>query len=552
MMPASETPPTGWTAVVGLHAINKDGANDWQGLVVSEAVLGGRDKWAKVSGIVSLGSSATRAHVWISTRGLSGSGTPGYNLYIDDFVITDVTDAVEAQSTANANADAISSLQTKVGDIDGKVTAQASQLSSLSSKVDSSSSKVDQMSKTLSDSQSTQASLNTSLQSQIDAQASANIKNQTDLNSAVTSIATIKSTQATQATQLSAIAKQQTDMTASLNNQSASIQTLQESVANNDSLKSTWMVKMETNSAGQKYAAGIALGVDGKSQQSQFLVQADRFALINTSNGNTTTPFVIDNGVTYMNSAYIKDGAITDAKIANASISSAKIAQHIQSDNYIDGQRGWAINKNGAAQFNDVVVRGTIYATDGWFNGTVYANRVEGDIGSFAINIAQHRTRKVPKATWQWFELARFRRQNFDQVINIRGGLIQTDSITIDGGAKLRAGMSYSPGADGGLDPRYLSYAMLLRGTGATSGGGSMEIGIELAYETGGATRLLTAQASMDVDNMSFVVPAGSGDAILRYGCYLDRNGQMVLTILSRFDAFAARNNNVVRGSSTP
>lgn len=552
MMPASETPPTGWTAVVGLHAINKDGANDWQGLVVSEAVLGGRDKWAKVSGIVSLGSSATRAHVWISTRGLSGSGTPGYNLYIDDFVITDVTDAVEAQSTANANADAISSLQTKVGDIDGKVTAQASQLSSLSSKVDSSSSKVDQMSKTLSDSQSTQASLNTSLQSQIDAQASANIKNQTDLNSAVTSIATIKSTQATQATQLSAIAKQQTDMTASLNNQSASIQTLQESVANNDSLKSTWMVKMETNSAGQKYAAGIALGVDGKSQQSQFLVQADRFALINTSNGNTTTPFVIDNGVTYMNSAYIKDGAITDAKIANASISSAKIAQHIQSDNYIDGQRGWAINKNGAAQFNDVVVRGTIYATDGWFNGTVYANRVEGDIGSFAINIAQHRTRKVPKATWQWFELARFRRQNFDQVINIRGGLIQTDSITIDGGAKLRAGMSYSPGADGGLDPGYLSYAMLLRGTGATSGGGSMEIGIELAYETGGATRLLTAQASMDVDNMSFVVPAGSGDAILRYGCYLDRNGQMVLTILSRFDAFAARNNNVVRGSSTP
>lgn len=553
MMPASETPPTGWTTAVGLHAINKDGANDWQGLVVSEAVLGGRDKWTKVSGIVSLGSSATRAHVWISTRGLSGSGTPGYNLYIDDFVITDVTDAVEAQSTANANADAISSLQTKVGDVDGKVTAQASQLSSLSSKVDSSSSKVDQMSKTLSDSQSTQASLNTSLQSQIDAQASANIKNQTDLNSAVTSIATIKSTQSTQATQLSAIAKQQTDMTASLDNQSASIQTLQESVANNDSLKSTWMVKMETNSAGQKYAAGIALGVDGKSQQSQFLVQADRFALINTSNGNTTTPFVIDNGVTYMNAAYIKDGAITNAKIGG----------EIRSDNFVDGSQGWRVGKDGSSQFHNVVVRGhveansgsfrgAVYATDGWFQGTVYANRIEGDIGSFAINIAQHRTRKVPKATWQWFELARFRRQSFDQVINIRGGLLQTDSITIDGGSKLRAGMSYSSGADGGLDPGYLSYAMLLRGTGATSGGGSMEIGIELMYETGGWDRLLTAQGSMDVNNMSFVVPAGSGDAVLRYGCYLDRNGQMVLTILSRFDAFSARNNNVIRGSSTP
>lgn len=62
---------------------------------------------------------------------------------------------------------------------------------------------------------------------------------------------------------------------------------------------------------------------------------------------------------------------------------------------------------------------------------------------------------------------------------------------------------------------------------------------------------LVTAQESMNVDNMSFVVPAGTGDAVLRYGCYLDRNGQMVLTILSRFDAFAARNNNVIRGSST-
>ncbi|QPG08046.1 DUF1983 domain-containing protein (plasmid) [Klebsiella pneumoniae subsp. pneumoniae] len=50
--------------------------------------------------------------------------------------------------------------------------------------------------------------------------------------------------------------------------------------------------------------------------QSQFLVQADRFGLINTSNGNTTTPFVVENGVAYMNAAVIKDGSITNAKLA--------------------------------------------------------------------------------------------------------------------------------------------------------------------------------------------------------------------------------------------
>lgn len=341
MMPASEAPPSGWTVVVGLHSINKDGGNDWQGITFNEAGLGGRDQWVKFSGVVKVSPSVTRSHVWISTRGQSGSNTPGYAVYIDDFVITDITDAADAQATADANATAISSLQTKVSDIDGKVTAQTSQLSSMQSKVDASSSKVDQLSKTISDSQSTQASLNTSLQSQIDAQASANIKNQADLNSATTSIASIKSTQATQATQISAMAKTQTDMTASLNSQSASIQTLQEAVSNNDALNSTWMVKMQTNNNGQKYAAGIALGVDGKNMQSQFLVQADRFALINTSNGNTTTPFVIDNGVTYMNAAFIKDGSIGSAKVGD-----------LMSSGFQENVRGWRISRDGTMNIN--------------------------------------------------------------------------------------------------------------------------------------------------------------------------------------------------------
>ncbi|HBQ8586297.1 TPA: hypothetical protein L9B03_004861, partial [Klebsiella pneumoniae] len=182
MMPAAEAPPSGWSVAVGLHSINKDGGNDWQGITFNEGSLGGRDKWVKFTGVVSLSASVTRSHVWISTRGQSGSNTPGYSVYIDDFVITDVTDAAEAQQTANANATAISSLQAKTSDLDGKITAQTSQLTSMQSKVDASSSKVDQLSKTISDSQSTQASLNTSLQSQIDAQASANIKNQADLN----------------------------------------------------------------------------------------------------------------------------------------------------------------------------------------------------------------------------------------------------------------------------------------------------------------------------------------------------------------------------------
>lgn len=551
MMPADQAPSSGWTTLVGIQSQNAAGQNAWQAAVtVSEASLGARDKWVKFTGIASNnGAGRTRAVVWISTRGATGNGTPGYSLYIDDLVITDVTDAKAAQDASDATASAVSGLTARVTDAEGKITAQAQQQTALATKVDNANSRVDNMAKTLSDNQSTQASLNTSLQSQIDAQAAANIKNQTTLDNTIKSVASITSTQQTHATALEALATQQTTLTSSVGDLSASVQNTAKTVADvNGTVSSLWSMKVETVN-GKNVGAGITLGSNGET--SDMILYADRFSLFNRNNATAVPVMIAEGNELYIDTARIKNSSLTSTKIADGSITNAKIGNEIRSNDFVDGSRGWRIAKDGSSQFNNVIVRGAVYATDGWFQGTVYANRIEGDIGSFAINIAQHRTRKVPKATWQWFELARFRRQNFDQVINIRGGLLQTDSITIDGGAKLRAGMSYAPGSDGGLDPGYLSYAMLLRGTGATSGGGSMELGIELMYETGGATRLLTAQESMNVDNMSFVVPAGTGDAVLRYGCYLDRNGQMVLTILSRFDAFAARNNNVIRAASS-
>lgn len=108
--------------MVGLNVQNDAGANSWLGAAnVSETALAGRDKWVKFSGYAkATAKGATRAVVWISTRGANGSNTPGYNLFIDDMVITDVTDAYNAQSTADATASAVDSLTTQVsqqGDI---------------------------------------------------------------------------------------------------------------------------------------------------------------------------------------------------------------------------------------------------------------------------------------------------------------------------------------------------------------------------------------------------------------------------------------------------
>ncbi|WP_277657240.1 TipJ family phage tail tip protein [Seleniivibrio woodruffii] len=62
------------------------------------------------------------------------------------------------------------------------------------------------------------------------------------------------------------------------------------------------------------------------------------------------------------NSANIKDGVVTNAKIANAAITTAKIADIIQSTNYVEGASGWKIQKSGAAEFNNVTVRGVVDA----------------------------------------------------------------------------------------------------------------------------------------------------------------------------------------------
>lgn len=387
MMPADQSPSSGWSTLVGLQTQNAANNNNWPtAITINEAALGARGAWKKFTGTLRVAAGHTRGAFWVSTRGTTGTGTPGYDLYIDDVVVTDITDAKEAQDSANANASALTSLTSRVTYVEGQVTSQASQLSSLTSQVNDASSKVDQMAQTITNNEKTQSSLNTSLQSQIDAQASANIKNQTELNNATTSLAAIKSTQQTQATTISALSQQQTNLTAQVGGQSAELQELKKTVVENGNVNSTWMVKMETNSNGKKYAAGIALGIDGKNLQSQFLVQADRFGLINTSNGNTTAPFVVENGVAYMNAAVIKDGSITNAKIGS----------EIRSDNFVDGSRGWRVGKDGSSQFHNVIVRGhveaesgsfkgTIDATDGVFRGTVQASRFVGDICSAGV-----------------------------------------------------------------------------------------------------------------------------------------------------------------------
>jgi predicted phage tail protein len=148
------------------------------------------------------------------------------------------------------------------------------------------------------------------------------------------------------ATNESATATKIEQLNVSVGQNSAAIQQTSTAYADTAGKLSTmWSVKMQVTANGQYVAAGIGLGIEntGAGLQSQFLVSADRFAIVNTiAGGAIAVPFAVQGGQVFMNSAFIQD----------ASIGNAKIGFFIQSDNYIAGVQGWRIDKAGNFELN--------------------------------------------------------------------------------------------------------------------------------------------------------------------------------------------------------
>ena len=123
----------------------------------------------------------------------------------------------------------------------------------------------------------------------------------------------VTSEQTARANADTALGKRVDTVSAKADSASSTVQQTSQAVADvNAKVSASWTLKMETSTSnGQKYAAGMALGIDG-SGLSQFLIRADRFGLVNSVDGKVTTPFVVENSVAYMNGAYIKDGTIVN------------------------------------------------------------------------------------------------------------------------------------------------------------------------------------------------------------------------------------------------
>lgn len=157
-----------------------------------------------------------------------------------------------------------------------------------------------------------------------------------------------------------ASATQINSLKVTVNGQSAAIiQNSQVSADINNNLNAMYSIKVAVDSNGNKYAAGMGIGVQNtpSGMQSQVLFVADRFAVMAQAGGTVTLPFVIQNGQTFINDVFFRD----------ASIQFGKITDSLKSDNFVAGKTGWNMPKSGNAELNNVTVRGALYATTGNF-----------------------------------------------------------------------------------------------------------------------------------------------------------------------------------------
>ncbi|ELS5802826.1 hypothetical protein R5P57_004417, partial [Klebsiella pneumoniae] len=126
---------------IGLSLQYQD--NSWQWPAVTKAAKDlSTAQWTKVSGYLkSTKSGIKQAMVRISIPNVS-SVKAGNSFLIDDLVITEVTDAYNAQSTADANANAISTLDSTVSQQGDQITSQGNSITKLTNDLSTTNSNV--------------------------------------------------------------------------------------------------------------------------------------------------------------------------------------------------------------------------------------------------------------------------------------------------------------------------------------------------------------------------------------------------------------------------
>ena len=185
----------------------------------------------------------------------------------------------------------------------------------------------------------------------------------------------------TQSTDKQALSSDISKVQASVNETNAKVTQNSTAIANVDgTVKSQYTLTTEAVGAdGQKIVSGFTSLNDGKS--SEFVIQADRFAVINKQNGETKMPFVLANNKLALDGDMIATGSISGDKIVAGTEIKAPIIKggRVESGHFAGGSLDIG-NGNCTIQEN-----GDFYAKNGKFEGTVYAEKIVGDVVDFEV-----------------------------------------------------------------------------------------------------------------------------------------------------------------------
>lgn len=131
-------------------------------------------------------------------------------------------------------------------------------------------------------------------------------------------LSSLQSTVTQQGTTISAQASSISGLNTTVGGHTTSINTISSTQnTTNGKLNTLYSVKLAINSNGQYYGAGMGIGIENtpSGMQSQVLFVADRFAILNSVNGTASSPFVVQNGQTFIADAFINKATVTNAII---------------------------------------------------------------------------------------------------------------------------------------------------------------------------------------------------------------------------------------------
>lgn len=205
--------------------------------------------------------------------------------------------AIATEQTARANAD--SALTTQINTATSRIGAAESQIAGLSTtvannnsaqttRIDQAFSRIGTAEGLIQSIQTTTANADSALASRLDG-----LQAEVD-----TARATIVTEQTTRANEVSSLAESITTLQSALNGNTTSIQTLQTVT---DGIRGQYGVRIDANG----YVAGFGL-LNGGPGSSQFIVLADKFALV-TPGSNPVVPFIADANGVYMPNAFIRN-----------------------------------------------------------------------------------------------------------------------------------------------------------------------------------------------------------------------------------------------------